>query len=68
MQRFRQRLALVHEEVAEVGGGQVPQGVHAHVEAAHARVGGGLGDAVELEVGGAEALGDDGSGGRLANA
>jgi hypothetical protein len=38
------------------------------VEAANPRVGGCLGDVVELEVAGAEALGDDGGGGRLANA
>ena len=44
-----------------------PQVVTACFEAADARVGSCPGDAVELQVDSAQALGDDGGGGRLAN-
>jgi hypothetical protein len=50
-----------------VGGGQAPQVVYAHFKAVDARVGGGSGDAVQLQMDSAQALGDDGGGGRLAN-
>jgi hypothetical protein len=56
----------VDEQVVEVGGGQPPQVFPAHVEATDARVGGMPERAVELEVDSAEALRDDGCGGRLA--
>jgi hypothetical protein len=67
MQGCRQGVALLHEQVAEMGGRQTPEGIHARFEAVNARVCGCSGDAVELQVNSAQALGNGCGGGRLAN-
>ena len=45
------------EQFPPIGGGQAPMRVHALLEAAHTRVREAWGDAVQLELGGAQAIG-----------